>query len=150
MSPEHVIAEATSDLDRVAPTEFASFNKVLGREDMIGDRRRVRRPDARPVGRPRGVVDRKPTSFRVATLDGHLGPARSSSRPGRADPWSSGSSRGRARGDRFSNLLYDRLRMSKEIELHMWTSVFKRVPKFAGGRLAGAGSEIRTRRVDAG
>ena len=30
-------------------------------------------------------------------------------------------------GDRLSNLLYDRLRMSKEVQLHMWTSVLERV-----------------------
>ena len=52
-------------------------------------------------------------------------------------------------GDRFSNLLYDRLRMSKEVQLHMWTSVLERVAKLTGGRLTG-GIEIRTRRVDAG
>ena len=50
-------------------------------------------------------------------------------------------------GDRLSNLLYDRLRMSKEVQLHMWTSVLERVAKLAGGRLNG-GIEIRTRRVD--
>ena len=52
-------------------------------------------------------------------------------------------------GDRLSNLLYDRLRMSKEVQLHMWTSVLERVAKLTGGRLTG-GIEIRTRRVDAG
>ena len=37
--------------------------------------------------------------------------------------------------------------MSKEVQLHMWTSVIQRVAELTGGRLTG-GIEIRTRRVD--
>jgi hypothetical protein len=37
--------------------------------------------------------------------------------------------------------------MSKEVQLHMWTSVLERVAEVAGGRLTG-GIEIHTRRVD--
>jgi Domain of unknown function (DUF1990) len=149
LSPERVIAEVTSDLDRVAPTEFASFNKVLGREGAmaVGDEYVVRMPG--PWDGPVRVVERTPTSFRLATLDGHLeaGQIEFSARDDgpmlefRIESWA------RA-GDRLSNLLYDRLRMSKEVQLHMWTSVLERVAKLAGGRVTG-GIEIRTRRVDA-
>ena len=86
-------------------------------------------------------------SFRFVTLDGHLeaGQIRFAARRGellefRIESWA------RA-GDRLSNLLYEHLRMSKEIQLHMWTSVLERVAELAGGRLTG-GIEIRTRRVD--
>jgi hypothetical protein len=150
LSPERVIAEMTSDLDRVAPTEFASFNKVLGSEGAmaVGDEYVVRMPG--PWDGPVRVVERTPTSFRFATLDGHLeaGQIEFSARVDgpmlefRIESWA------RA-GDRLSNLLYDRLRMSKEVQLHMWTSVLERVAKLAGGRVTG-GIEIRTRRVDAG
>jgi hypothetical protein len=150
LSPERVIEEMTSDLDRVAPTEFASFNKVLGREAVmaVGDEYVVRMPG--PWDGPVRVVERTPTSFRFATLDGHLeaGQIEFSARAEgpvlvfRIESWA------RA-GDRLSNLLYDRLRMSKEVQLHMWTSVLERVAKLAGGRLTG-GIEIRTRRVDVG
>jgi hypothetical protein len=150
LPPERVIAEMTCDLDRVAPTEFASFNKVLGAEGAmaIGDEYVVRMPG--PWDGPVRVVERTPTSFRLATLDGHLeaGQIEFSAREDgrilefRIESWA------RA-GDRLSNLLYDRLRMSKEVQLHMWTSVLERVAKLAGGRLTG-GIEIRTRRVDAG
>jgi hypothetical protein len=37
--------------------------------------------------------------------------------------------------------------MSKEVQLHMWTSVLERVAELVDGRLTG-GIEIRTRRVD--
>jgi hypothetical protein len=147
VAPEAVIAAMVADLDRVAPTEFASFNKVLGDEGgmVVGDEYVVRMPG--PWDGPVRVVARTPASFRFATLDGHLeaGQIEFSARRDmllefQIESWA------RA-GDRLSNLLYNHLRMSKEVQLHMWTSVLERVAKLAGGRLDG-GIEIRTRRVD--
>ena len=148
LSPERVIAEMTSDLDRVAPTEFASFNKVLGREGVmaVGDEYVVRMPG--PWDGPVRVVERTPTSFRFATLEGHLEAGQIEFSASEDEPMLEFRIESWARaGDRFSNLLYDHLRMSKEIQLHMWTSVLERVAKLVGGRLTG-GIEIRTRRVD--
>jgi hypothetical protein len=147
VEPEALIATVTADLDQVAPSEFASFNKVLGDDGTmaVGDEYVVRMPG--PWDGPVRVVERTPASFRFATLDGHLeaGQIDFSARRGdllefRIESWA------RA-GDRLSNLLYDRLRMSKEVQLHMWTSVIERVAALAGGRLTG-GIEIRTRRVE--
>jgi hypothetical protein len=147
VAPEALMATITADLDRVAPTEFASFNKVFGDEGVmvVGDEYVVRMPG--PWDGPVRVVARTPSSFRFATLDGHLEAGQiefSARRDGllefRIESWA------RA-GDRFSNLLYNHLRMSKEIQLHMWTSVLERVAELAGGRLTG-GIEIRTRRVE--
>src|SRR5215216_3008741 len=149
VAPEALITAVVADLDRVAPSEFARFNKVLGEEGsmVVGDEYVVRMPG--PWDGPVRVVARTPSSFRFATLDGHLeaGQIEFSARRDtllefKIESWAQA-------GDRFSNLLYDRLRMSKEIQLHMWTSVLERVAELAGGRLTG-GIEIRTRRVDAG
>ena len=148
LGPEELIAAITGDLDKVAPSEFASFNKVAGDEGAMttGDEYVVRMPG--PWDGPVRVVERTPTSFRFATLDGHLeaGQIRFAAAADgllefRIESWA------RA-GDRLSNLLYDRLRMSKEIQLHMWTSTLQRVAELSGGRLTG-GIEIRTRRADA-
>jgi hypothetical protein len=147
LGSEELIAAIAADPDRVAPTEFASFAKVLGSEGsmVVGDEYVVRMPG--PWDGPVRVVDRTPTSFRFATLVGHLeaGQIRFSARNGellefRIESWA------RA-GDRLSNLLYDHLRMSKEVQLHMWTSVLEQVAELSGGRLTG-GIEIRTHRVD--
>jgi uncharacterized protein (UPF0548 family) len=51
-------------------------------------------------------------------------------------------------GDRLSDLLYTHLRLAKEVQLHMWTSVLERVVKLAGGTMSG-GIVITTRRVEA-
>jgi hypothetical protein len=111
----------------------------------VGDEYVVRMPG--PWDGPVRVVERTPASFRFATLDGHLeaGQIRFSATAGELleftiESWARSA-------DRLSDLLYDRLRMSKEIQLHMWTSVIERVAELAGGRLTG-GIEIRTRRVD--
>ena len=147
IGPEELIATITADPDRVAPSEFASFTKVLGEDGAmaVGDEYVVRMPG--PWDGPVRVVDRTPTSFRFVTLAGHLeaGQIRFSAEHGdllefRIESWAQS-------GDRLSNLLYHHLRMSKEVQLHMWTSVLERVAALAGGRLTG-GIEIRTRRVD--
>ena len=148
MGAEELVDTIGADLDRVAPSEFASFNKVLGAEgDMaVGDEYVVRMPG--PWDGPVRVVERTPTAFRFATLGG-------ASR-GRADPLpgaatascsSSASSPGRAPATGFRTCSIDHLRMSKEVQLHMWTSMLERVAELSGGRLTG-GIEIRTRRVD--
>src|SRR5688572_10701148 len=43
--------------------------------------------------------------------------------------------------------MYTRLRMSKEIQLHMWTSVLERVVECTEGEMVG-GVVVTTRRVD--
>jgi hypothetical protein len=146
VSPQELVSRITADLNGVAPGEFARFHKVLGEdgEMRLGDEYVVRMPG--PWDGPVRVVERGPAAWRFATLAGHLeaGQIRFSAADGdllefRIESWT------RA-GSRFSNLLYHHLRMSKEIQLHMWTSVLERVAKVSGGRMTG-GIEIRTRRV---
>jgi len=147
LGAEELIAAITADPDCVAPTEFASFQKVLGEDGTmaVGDEYVVRMPA--PWDGPVRVLDRTPTSFRLITLEGHLeaGQIRFSAEGGellefRIESWAKA-------GDRLSNLLYHRLRMSKEVQLHMWTSMLERIAELSGGRLTG-GIEIVTHRVD--
>jgi hypothetical protein len=147
--PEALIDAIGADPDRVAPSEFASFNKVHGEEGAmaVGDEYVVRMPG--PWDGPVRVVERTPSSFRFATLDGHLEAGQIRFSAARAELLEFKIESWARAGDRLSDLLYDRLRMSKEVQLHMWTSVIERVAELAGGRLTG-GIEIRTRRVDDG
>ena len=147
LAPGELVARIAADLDQVAPSEFASFHKVAGQEGAmaVGDEYVVRMPG--PWDGPVRVVERTPSSFRFVTLDGHLeaGQIRFAAEGGdplefRIESWARS-------GDRLSNLLYHHLRMSKEVQLHMWSSMLERVARLAGGRLTG-GIEIRTWRVD--
>jgi hypothetical protein len=146
MGPEELVARISADLNRVAPSEFARFTKLLGDDGSmaVGDEYVVRMPG--PWDGPVRVVERTASSFRFVTLEGHLeaGQICFASRNSELLEFSI-ESWARA-GDRLSNLLYEHLRMSKEVQLHMWTSVLERVAELAGGRLSG-GIEIRTRRV---
>jgi hypothetical protein len=93
------------------------------------------------------VVRRDENSFRLATLDGHLEAGEiefSAKRDGDAlhfeiESWA------RA-GDRLSALLYNNLRLAKEIQLNMWSHFCVRAAALAGGRPQG-GITIRTRWV---
>jgi len=147
LSAEQLLAAIRIDPDVVAPTELARYLKVNGSEgDMrVGDEYVVRMPG--PWDGPVRVVEVTPSSFRLATLDGHLeaGQIDFSAADGEqlvfsVESWA------RA-GDRLSDLLHQRLRMAKEVQLHMWISVLEQAAKLARGKLTG-GIEIVTRRVD--
>lgn len=149
MTPEELMGVLAADPDVASPSEFARFVKVSGEEGSmaVGDEYLVRMPG--PWDGPVRVVRRTPTSFRLATLHGHLEAGQIEFSVVRAadglrfriESWARSA-------DRLSDLLYDRLHMSKEVQFHMWTSFLERIAELAGGRRVG-GLEIRTRRVDA-
>lgn len=147
MSPEQLMDAVTRNLNRVAPDEFASFHKASGGAQMrAGDEYRVRM--AGPYDGPVRVIERTPCSFRLATLDKHLEAGQiefTASRDGdhllfAIESWARSA-------DRVVHVLYRKLRMAKEIQLHMWTSMLEQTVDLAGGRRAGP-VEIRTRRAE--
>jgi hypothetical protein len=101
-----------------------------------------------PWDGPVRTVEVRADGFRFATLDGHLEAGQIEWRA-----WNDGhlqfavESWARA-GDRLSAFAHDRMRMAKEVQLYMWTSVVERVPKLVGGRLLD-GVRVHTRRVPA-
>ena len=149
LSPRELMESFKSDLDAFAPSEFASFQKSHGDEHAlrVGDEYVVRMPG--PWDGPVRVVEVTPTSLRLATLSGHLEAGQIQFRvsgDGRItftiESWARSA-------DRLSNLLYTRLRMAKEIQLHMWTSVLEHAVDKSGGCRAGR-LKIETRRVEEG
>ena len=148
-TPEELMAEILRAPNRAAPIEMAVFRKTRGGQGplAVGDEFVVRMPG--PWDGPVVVVDRTPTSFRFATLRGHLEAGQIEFRTGHdgdavrfeIESWARS-------GDRLSGLLFDRVRLAKEMQLHMWTHFCERVAKLAGGRIRG-GIRIHTRRVDA-
>jgi hypothetical protein len=136
------------DLNAVVPGGLARFHKVHGADGRltVGDEIAVRMPG--PWDGPVRVIETTPTSFRLATLEGHLEAGqiewRAEDLPDglrfEIESWS-------RPGDRLSELAHHRLRMAKEVQLHMWTSVLERVTKCAGGRMHN-GVDIHTVVVD--
>ncbi len=148
LTAEQLMERVVTNLNRVAPTEFARFTKVRGEKRRMagGDEYVVRMPG--PWDGPVRVVEVTPASFRLATLDGHLEAGQIDFRV-EADggdivftieSWARS-------GDQVSRVMYQRLRMAKEVQLHMWTTFLERVVKVADGRLVG-GIDVETRTVD--
>ena len=149
LDPEELVARVAADPNCVCPTEFAKFEKRMGAGGAMrpGDEYVVRMPG--PWNGPVRVSAVTPASFRLATLEGHLEAGQIEFRCGgekgelrfEIESWARSA-------DRLSNLLYDHLRMAKEVQLHMWTSTLEKIVKLSGGRMVG-GIEIETRRIDA-
>ena len=148
LSPEELMARLHADPDSAAPSEFATFKKVSGKEGGMwpGDEYIVRMPG--PWDGPVRVVEVSERSFRFMTLAGHLEAGQIAFRVEGGDERIRFEIESWARsGDRLSDLLYDRMRMSKEIQLHMWISFLERVIRISGGERDG-GVRIDTRRVE--
>jgi hypothetical protein len=142
-----LIEHVSADPNRVVPLSLARFNKTHGEpwRMAVGDEFLIRMLG--PWDGPVRAIEVTPTSFRFATLAGHL-------EAGQIE-WRAHDDGGRVvfqiesrsrAGDRLSALLHDRARMAKEVQLHMWTSVIEHVAREAGGALDG-GVSVETRRV---
>jgi hypothetical protein len=145
---QELLSTLAEDLNRPTPLELARFFKVRGRAKAleVGDEYVVRMPG--PWDGPVRVVERTSTSFRLATLEGHLEAGQIEFRTSRTRGELVVSIESWARSaDWLSNGLYHKLRMAKEVQLHMWTSFLENVVKIAGGNRSGR-LEIDTRRVD--
>jgi len=148
LSASELMGKLKTDLNQAVPTKFARFQRVFGEDSRLrlGDEYVVRMPG--PWDGPVRVIADDERSFRLATLSGHLeaGQIEFRSRPEdehvvfEIESWARS-------GDRLSNLLYHRVRMAKEVQLHMWTSFLEGVTKLAGGRMSG-GVTIETERVE--
>lgn len=149
LDADELMALIKANPDDAAPSGLARFAKTKGAAGTmaIGDEFRVRM--AGPWDGPVRVVELSATSFRFATLRGHLEAGQIEFEGAEVDGCLELRIESWARsGDRVAKLLYADLRMAKEIQLHMWTSFLERATKLSGGRLA-AGIEIETRTVEA-
>jgi hypothetical protein len=149
LGPDDLMDRIAADLDAIAPSEFATFQKLDGDGPLaVGDEYVVRMPG--PWDGPVRVVHRTPTSFRFATLAGHLEAGQIEFRARCEESELVFEIESWARpGDRVSHLLYNKLLLAKEIQLNLWTETCLGVVRNSGGRLQG-GVRVHTRRVDDG
>ncbi len=148
LSASALMAQLKTDLNQAAPTKFARFQRVLGDQPhlALGDEYVVRMPG--PWDGPVKVVADAERSFRLATLAGHLEAGQIEFRVRAEGEIIAFEIESWARsGDRLSNLLYHKVRMAKEVQLHMWISFLEGVTALSGGTMSG-GVDIDTQRVD--
>jgi Domain of unknown function (DUF1990) len=144
MTAEDLMTRISSDPNVVTPTELARFDKRKGQETAmrVGDEFLVRMPG--PWDGPVRVVEVTPNSFRFVTLRGHLEAGQIEFRIKNENEALLAEIESWARaGDRLSHLMFDTLRMAKEIQLHMWTSMLERIAELSGGRRSSISIETR-------
>ena len=146
LTAEELMERVMANPDRAAPSEFATFQKLQGEPETlrVNDEFVVRMPG--PWDGPVRVANTSPRSFRFVTLAGHLEAGQIEFRASNGEHLAFEIESWARSGDRLSELLYDRLRISKEVQFHMWTSFLERVVKIAGGKREG-GLRIETRKV---
>ncbi|MGH3912726.1 MAG: DUF1990 family protein [Pseudonocardiaceae bacterium] len=148
LTATELISRIAADFNRAVPSEATAVERISGvpGELVVGDEVVVRIPG--PWDGPVRVVHRSETSFRLATLTGHLeaGQIEFRARPSGStlkfeiEAWARPS-------NRIVDLLYSRLQLAKEIQLNMWVRFCLAVAELAGGRPRD-GVTIRTRVVD--
>ena len=148
LTATQLMDKMTTDLNQAVPTEVTAVEKLSGHRDglAVDDEVVVRIPG--PWDGPVRVVHRTDTSFRFATLAGHLeaGQIEFRTQPHSGllrfeiEAWARPSGW-------LINILYTRLRLAKEIQLNMWVRFCLAVAKLSGGRVRG-GVTIRTRVVE--
>lgn len=136
LGAEELITYILEEPNRVTPTEMARFETLDGRpaRDLaVGDELIVRLPG--PWNGPVRVVERTPTSFRFATMRGHMEAGeiefRTSRDPRgflefRIESWARS-------GDPLFHVLYERFPIGRELQQHMWSQFCRRVAAVSGG-----------------
>ncbi len=135
-TPEDVISQLLADPNQAAPTEVSVFAPVPGSGRGLGAEMAVRMPG--PWDAPVRIVERGPTSFRFHTLRGHMeaGEIEFRATTDRTHLVFTIESWARS-GDRLYDLLYDKVPLAREMQLHMWVHVCEEVARMAGGRQDG-------------
>jgi hypothetical protein len=147
LSAEELIDCLAENLNRGVPTEVTRVEAAHAGAGWLheGEELVVRMPG--PYDGPVRVVHRDGTSFRFATLHGHMEAGQIEFRAQDADAGLSFRIEAWARpGDRLVRVLYSSLWFAREIQLNMWVRFCRKVVEIARGR-PDCGVTIRTRVV---
>lgn len=150
--PEELISAVCRQLDHVVPGELA---RIEGHGDdpddvrlEVGNELVVRLPG--PWDGPVRVIERTPTSFRLATLEGHV-------EAGEIDFRACRTERGFIRfeieswarsGNPTVHFLYDRFGLAREMQTQMWAQLCNRVARLSGGVVM-SNVQVQTDKQDA-
>lgn len=148
--PEQLLERLLSDLNSASPTEVARFERTKGTGPATpGDEWVVRMPG--PWDAPVRLQRREERRFVLSTLQGHMEAGSiefSADCVGdelvfRIESWARS-------GDKLFDLLYDKLDLSREMQLHMWVHVAEQTATLSGGELVGPVDVVTERDPDGG
>ncbi|MGN6600099.1 MAG: hypothetical protein ACTHMW_12585 [Actinomycetes bacterium] len=149
-SPEQLLEQLLSDFNSASPTEVARFERTKGEgRAAAGDEWVVRMPG--PWDAPVRLRHREEQRFVLATLQGHMEAGSIEFAAHEQDDLLVFQIESWARsGDKLFDLLYDKLDLSREMQLHMWVHVAERAAVLSGGELVDQVEVVTERDPDAG
>ena len=158
LGPRELVDSLAADMNRAMVPGVARFDRVDGASTamLVGDELVVRMPG--PWDGPVRVSHRDATSFRLATLAGHLeagqiefaarwlgdGDGGDDEGGGEDDVLEFAITTWARAGDRLADLFYNHLGVAKEIQFQLWVNACVRAAAVSGGE-APAGVDVRTR-----
>lgn len=149
LSPEQLITAVAADPNVASPFEVARFVKTKGLLGGMrpGDEYVVWMPG--PWNGPVRVAERTPTSFRLATLKGHMeaGQIVFSARCEDDELVLSIESSARS-GSRNFWFVYEPLIVGREFQMHMWVHFLTRMGRVSGGEPVGPAEVVTIRYPD--
>lgn len=136
LSCNELIEKLRRNPNSATPTEISSFERLDTAEGTlldVGDQLLVRLPG--PWNGPVRVIEATDSSFALVTLRGHMESGQITFRASTTERgWIEFSIESWARcGDRLFDVLYNRLPIARELQLHMWSHFCEQVVKMAGG-----------------
>lgn len=149
LSPEQLITAVAADPNVASPFEVARFVKTKGLLGGMrpGDEYIVWMPG--PWNGPVRVAERTPTSFRLATLTGHMEAGQIEFSARREDDELVLSIESSARsGSRNFWFVYEPLLVGREFQMHMWVHFLTRMGRVSGGEPAGPAEVVTIRYPD--
>ncbi|MGQ0632634.1 MAG: DUF1990 family protein [Sporichthyaceae bacterium] len=151
LTPTEMMEVLADDFNRVLPSEAATIRVLRKRGPGVsmrrGDRFVIHMPG--PWNAPIRVLERTPTSFRFATLDGHLEAGQIEFRAQQTPDGLEFSVEAWARpASPLLNALFTHVRIAKEIQLNMWVRCCRSAAEIAGGEIVD-GVHVHTRTVPA-
>lgn len=142
VTPEHLMELITEDLNEGTESGIADFvdQRVTDGSSGVGTEYSIRMPG--PWDPSVRVIDRTPTSLRFATMSGHMEAGqiellvRAQTSPDGERLIFEIRSVARA-ADHLFSVIYNRLRIAREMQLYMWVIFCRSVGELSGGRLDG-------------
>lgn len=148
-----LIRAVLDDPNEESPTEVAVFDKTSGDDSgsrpshEVGDTWVVHMPG--PWEAPVQLVERQERAFAFATLQGHMEAGLIEFRARDHEGGLTFEIETFARsGDRLYDVIYDKLGLAREMQLHMWVYFCEQAARRAGGRLAEPVTVVTDRHVD--
>jgi hypothetical protein len=132
-SAQEIMAAVQKNPDRFAPDAFAKYKKVKGKAGVLKEGDEFFIEMTGPWNGPVRVLEVKPRSFVLGTLDGHMEAGQIHFRVRREGRKITFEIESLARSrDEGVDLAYDKFKVAQFVQTEMWNEFLENIAKFAG------------------